>query len=87
MGNIFELLGLCDLRPVTAGYVSFRAVIEEVRCTVMTEEDDAEFGLEPCRWCVGGFANDAMSTRVERSIQQCLSHQATDRSGGREDSA
>lgn len=57
---VLASLGLCDLRPVTVWCVPLRAVIEEARCTVMTEEDDAEFGLEPCRWCIGGLANDAI---------------------------
>lgn len=55
-------LGLCDLKPVTGGCVLLRAATEEARCTVMTEDDDAELGLDPCRWCVGGLANDAIST-------------------------
>lgn len=54
-------LGLCDLKPVTEGWVLFRAVTEDARCTVMTDEDDAELGLEPCRWFVGGLPNDAIS--------------------------
>ncbi len=62
VGMVFASLGLCDLRPATGGCVPLRALTEEARCTVMTEEDDAELGLEPCRCCVGGLANDAMST-------------------------
>lgn len=59
--SVFASFGLCDLKPVTGGCVPFRAATEEARCTVMTEEDDAELGLEPCRWYVGGLANDAIS--------------------------
>ena len=44
--------------------VPFRAMMEEARCTVTTEEDDAELGLEPCRCCVGGLATDAISIRA-----------------------
>ena len=79
VGIVLASLGLCDLRPVTPGCVLPRAVTEEARCTVITEEDDAEFGLEPCRWCRGGLANDAISimgrTRVlvGWSVRQLLS--------------
>lgn len=58
----FASLGLCDLKPVTVGCLPLRAVTEEARCTVIMEEDDAELGLEPCRWYVGGLANDDIST-------------------------
>ena len=61
VGIVFASLGLCDLRPVTGGCEPVYALTEEARCTVMTEEDDAELGLEPCRCCVGGLANDAIS--------------------------
>ena len=81
-------LGLCDLKPVAVGCLPFRAVTEEARCTVITEEDDAELGLEPCRWCIGGLANDAIPTTsspwalVGCSIRQCPSRQTRDQSGG-----
>lgn len=61
VGIVFGSLGLCDLRIVTDDFGPFRVVIEEARCTVTTEEDDAELGLEPCHWFVGGLANDAIS--------------------------
>ena len=61
MGIVFASLGLCDLSPVTGGCVLLRALSEEARCTVMTEEDDAESGLEPCRCCGGGLTVDAIS--------------------------
>ena len=49
VGIVFASVGLWDLRPDTGGYGPCREVKEEARCTVTIEEDDAEFGLEPCR--------------------------------------
>ena len=60
-GIVFASFGLCDLRVVTVECVPFRVMSEEARCTVMTEEDDAELGLEPCLGCFGGLATDAIS--------------------------
>lgn len=61
VGIVFASLGLCDLNPETGGCVPLRALSEEARCTVMTEEDDAESGLEPCHCCGGGLTIDAIS--------------------------
>ena len=50
VGIVFASVGLCDLRPDTGGCGPCREVKDEARCTVTIEEDDAEFGREPCRW-------------------------------------
>ena len=82
LGIVFPSLGLWDLKPVICGCVPFRAEIEEAHCAVMTEEDDAESGLEPCRWCVGILTNDAIATKssvraqVGCAIRQCLENRS-----------
>lgn len=56
--------GLCDLSPVMIGPVPvpFRELKEDARWTVTIDDDEAELGLEFCRWCKGGLTRvDAIS--------------------------
>ena len=59
--------GLFALRPVITGraLAPLWEVKDGVRCTVMTDEDEAEVGLEPWRECGGGFGRVEAITDIK----------------------
>ena len=56
-GVVFVSYGLCDLKPVIGGLEGLREESEGACCTVTTDEEEAELGLELWRCCADGFAS------------------------------